>query len=259
MYVWGAAQRGVPMQVNVIGTIMFLLALGLVLGKHRRAPYPRAPRRLIDRPCSAAARGRRDQRRPAPEPCEGFGGRLHPPHRSGRRWGATSGRRQQHVPGLGEHLAQDLLDLVEVRLVADQRRGELDDRVAAVVGTAVEPALEERLGQEAAQQPLGLGVVEGLLGRLVLDQLDPVEVAVAADVADDRQVVQLLQRRPEARPRCRCTCRAGPRARRCRGSPGRPRSRPGGRRRCSRAGTTSVSLRNGSISRSLAIIAPRGE
>ncbi len=33
MYVWGAAQRGVPMQVNVIGTIMFLLALGLVLGQ----------------------------------------------------------------------------------------------------------------------------------------------------------------------------------------------------------------------------------
>ena len=32
MYVWGAAQRGVPMQVNVIGTIMFLLALGLVVG-----------------------------------------------------------------------------------------------------------------------------------------------------------------------------------------------------------------------------------
>ena len=35
-------------------------------------------------------------------------------------------------------VAQDLLDLVEVRLVADQRRGELDDRVAAVVGAAVE-------------------------------------------------------------------------------------------------------------------------
>jgi spermidine/putrescine transport system permease protein len=33
MYVWGAAQRGVPMQVNVIGTIMFVLALGLVLGQ----------------------------------------------------------------------------------------------------------------------------------------------------------------------------------------------------------------------------------
>ena len=32
MFVWGAAQRGVPMQVNVVGTIMFLLALSLVLG-----------------------------------------------------------------------------------------------------------------------------------------------------------------------------------------------------------------------------------
>ena len=32
MYVWGVAQRGVPMQVNVIGTIMFLISLALVLG-----------------------------------------------------------------------------------------------------------------------------------------------------------------------------------------------------------------------------------
>jgi spermidine/putrescine transport system permease protein len=31
MYVWGAAQRGVPMQINVIGTVMFLLALTLVV------------------------------------------------------------------------------------------------------------------------------------------------------------------------------------------------------------------------------------
>jgi spermidine/putrescine transport system permease protein len=32
MFVWGSAQRGIPMQINVIGTIMFLLALGLVVG-----------------------------------------------------------------------------------------------------------------------------------------------------------------------------------------------------------------------------------
>ena len=32
MYVWGAAQKGIPMQINVIGTIMFVLALSLVLG-----------------------------------------------------------------------------------------------------------------------------------------------------------------------------------------------------------------------------------
>ena len=32
MYVWGAAQRGIPAQINVIGTVMFMLALLLVLG-----------------------------------------------------------------------------------------------------------------------------------------------------------------------------------------------------------------------------------
>src|SRR3569833_415484 len=103
----------------------------------------------------------------------------------------------QAVPGLGQHAAEDLLHLVELGLADDQRRGELDDRVAAVVGAAVEARLEQRRRQEAAQQPLGLLGVEGLLGRLVLDQLDPVEEPVAADVADDRQVQQLLQRRPE--------------------------------------------------------------
>jgi len=30
MYVWGAAQRGTPVQINVIGTVMFLAALTLV-------------------------------------------------------------------------------------------------------------------------------------------------------------------------------------------------------------------------------------
>lgn len=32
MFVWGAAQRGVPMEVNVVGTAMFLIAIGIVLG-----------------------------------------------------------------------------------------------------------------------------------------------------------------------------------------------------------------------------------
>jgi spermidine/putrescine transport system permease protein len=31
MFVWGSAQRGVPMQVNVIGTLMFLIAITIVL------------------------------------------------------------------------------------------------------------------------------------------------------------------------------------------------------------------------------------
>lgn len=32
MFVWGANQRGVPMQVNVIGTVMFLIAIAIVVG-----------------------------------------------------------------------------------------------------------------------------------------------------------------------------------------------------------------------------------
>ena len=32
MYVWGAAQRGVPMQVNVVGTLMFAIAILIVVG-----------------------------------------------------------------------------------------------------------------------------------------------------------------------------------------------------------------------------------
>ncbi len=32
MFVWGSAQRGIPQQVNVVGTVMFLVALVLVLG-----------------------------------------------------------------------------------------------------------------------------------------------------------------------------------------------------------------------------------
>ena len=39
MYVWGAAQRGIPPQVNVIGTVMFAIALLLVLGGER-VPAP---------------------------------------------------------------------------------------------------------------------------------------------------------------------------------------------------------------------------
>ena len=37
MYVWGVAQRGVPMQVNVVGTVMFLIAIAIVLAGELRS------------------------------------------------------------------------------------------------------------------------------------------------------------------------------------------------------------------------------
>ena len=45
MFVWGAAQRGIPPQINVIGTVMFLVAMVLVLGgelNNRRRARARA-------------------------------------------------------------------------------------------------------------------------------------------------------------------------------------------------------------------------
>src|SRR5690606_40248631 len=98
--------------------------------------------------------------------------------------------RSEARPRLLQHISQDPADLLELLRPGDQRRGELDDGVAAVVGAAVEARVEQRLRQEPAQQPLRLLVVERLLGLLVLDQLDAVEVAGAADVAHDGQVAQ---------------------------------------------------------------------
>ena len=43
MYVWGVAQRGVPMQVNVIGTLMFVVSIAIVLvAEHRSRRQRRA-------------------------------------------------------------------------------------------------------------------------------------------------------------------------------------------------------------------------
>ena len=48
MFVWGAAQRGIPPQINVVGTVMFVVALALVLvgeaASRRRAAALRGAR-----------------------------------------------------------------------------------------------------------------------------------------------------------------------------------------------------------------------
>ena len=52
--------------------------------------------------------------------------------------------RSDHRPRLTEDVAQDLLHLVELGLAADQRRSDLDDGVATIVGAAVQAVLEQR-------------------------------------------------------------------------------------------------------------------
>src|SRR5689334_25194685 len=110
-------------------------------------------------------------------------------HQSGSltRWRAAGSRTatdSEVLLGAGEDRPQSRLDVVELGLADDQRRRELDHRVAPVVGAAVDAGLEQRLGQVAAQKALGLRVVERLAGLLVLDELDPVEVTGSADVTD---------------------------------------------------------------------------
>ena len=163
------------------------------------------------------------------------------------------------LPRFGQHRPQDAGHHLELLLAADQRRRQLHHRVTAVVGPADQSGVEEGPGEEAAQQPLGLVVVEGLPGVLVLDQLDAVEEAGAADVADDGQVPQGLERRPGRRPRSPARGRAGPRfsntsrlamaTAQLTGWP--PKVKPWGK--------LASPWRNGSISRSLATSAPSGE
>src|SRR5436190_15371922 len=57
------------------------------------------------------------------------------------------------VPGLRERRPENRLDLVELLGVRDQRRGQLHDRVAAVV-RAADQALPEELAREEAAQKL---------------------------------------------------------------------------------------------------------
>src|SRR5262245_59345077 len=102
------------------------------------------------------------------------------------------------LSGLLEHLAEDRDDLVELGLLRDERRRDLDDGIAAVVGPADEPGLEEPRREEAAEERLALLLREGLARLLVFHELEGVEEARPAEVADDRQVEQLRQRRVES-------------------------------------------------------------
>ena len=91
MFVWGAAQRGIPPQVNVIGTAMFFVALSsLVAGaaswrrqrRRRCLTVPAAPARSADASAGRLLARRPRRARPAPA---GAGRRRRRRPRGGRR------------------------------------------------------------------------------------------------------------------------------------------------------------------------------
>jgi hypothetical protein len=89
---------------------------------------------------------------------------------------------------LAEHVSKDPDNHVEVLLLANERGGQLDDGLAAVIGAAHEAGVEQRRREEPSQEPFAFLAVEGLTRRFVLHELDPVKVASAPDLADDGQV-----------------------------------------------------------------------
>src|SRR5699024_10417726 len=146
--------------------------MGTVLGVGRVVgPRP------VGRRCCA------NEREAARTPRVGVSG---PPH-------VRSRKGSELRPGLREDAADDLLHLVEFALAHRQRRRELDDRVSAIIGTAVQAAFVHLRGHEVLEDPLGLLLGERLLGVLVLDEFDSVEETLTTDVTDDRQVLELLE------------------------------------------------------------------
>src|ERR671925_165283 len=91
------------------------------------------------------------------------------------------------LPGLREHVAEDPNQFVELRLPRDQRR-DLDDGIAAVVRAADQPGVEHARREEASEQRFALLLRKRLVRHPVLDELERVEEARPAEVADDRQL-----------------------------------------------------------------------
>ena len=158
-----------------------------------------APRSRRSSAASSSCRSRRG--RAARRSCRARS-RARGRRRRRRRRSASSGRRagcrlRDLLPCLGEHLAERAGDLVELLLRRDQGRRDLDDRIAAVVRPADEALLEER-GERKPRRSVSHSSCEKRLARLlVLHELERVEEARPAEVADDRKVEQLRERRTE--------------------------------------------------------------
>src|SRR5918999_3056785 len=101
----------------------------------------------------------------------------------GARAAVAAGARLHALPGRAQDFAEDGGDLVELGLLGNKGRRDLDDRVAAVVRAADEARVEEARREETAQERLALLVRERLAGLLVLHELEGVEEPGPAQIA----------------------------------------------------------------------------
>src|ERR1017187_4835554 len=101
--------------------------------------------------------------------------------------------RSDELDGSGENLTHGADHEVDVGPRRDERRRELYDGVAPVVGTTDEPASEHLGRHVAAKETFRVLAGPRLFGHLVLHQFHAPEVSGAAYVADDRDVLQIQQ------------------------------------------------------------------
>src|SRR3954453_4381539 len=131
-----------------------LISLGTPIFIARDSPCDVAPGTARLRGAQPRTQGGRNTRRYCPD----RGRRMGVPQTAVSGGTSRGGLRNSHSLGcLGQDRAQDRLDLLPVLGSRDQRRGELDDGLAAVVGARDQAALEQLGPDEPAQQVLDLG------------------------------------------------------------------------------------------------------
>src|SRR5271155_3170183 len=101
--------------------------------------------------------------------------------------------RSDELDGSGEDLAHRAHHEVDIGPRRDQWWRELDDGVAAVVRATDESASEHLGGDVTTEESFGVLAGPRLLGLLVLHEFHAPEVAGAAHVADDRNVLQVQE------------------------------------------------------------------
>jgi len=115
-----------------------------------------------------------------------------------RKGHSNSRFRIDPVPRFIQHLTQDSDHLLELRRPGDERGRELRARLASVVEAHIDPQLAGAGDEEPFDQLVPLRGSERLLRLLVLDELERLEVPVAADLADHRVLLdELLAARAE--------------------------------------------------------------
>ena len=107
------------------------------------------------------------------------------------------GRQAEEAPAVGQHVAEAPDDLVKGGGVGDERRRDLQDGLAAIVGAGDQPRLDQSLGQEALASARSRSSASRLRSGSSLTSSIAQKNPAPAGVGDHGQVAQLASLRRE--------------------------------------------------------------